>query len=76
MNESPEISADAMNPHISSQEREIENFLKTLNEKEKKSYEIAKSFLGSSFDVLKCNVFLEYQKAAATSVAPPPPHPK
>ena len=41
---------------------EINEFLNSLNEKEKKSYNIAKSFLGSSFDILKCNVFLEYQK--------------
>ena len=41
---------------------EINEFLNTLNEKERKSYNIAKSFLGSSFDILKCNVFLEYQK--------------
>ena len=68
-----------MNPFSGIQEREIENFLKTLNEKEKKSYEIAKSFLGSSFDVLKCNVFLEYQAAEAAKTTlppPPPPHAK
>jgi hypothetical protein len=41
---------------------EISDFLDSLSEKEKKSYNIAKSFLGSSFDILKCNVFLEYQK--------------
>jgi hypothetical protein len=47
-------------PQISS--NEINEFLNSLNEKERKSYNIAKSFLGSSFDILKCNVFLEYKK--------------
>lgn len=47
---------------IKSQNEIIDEFLNSLNEKDKKSYNIAKTFLGSSFDILKCNIFLEYQK--------------
>ena len=39
-----------------------EKYLKTLNEKEYKSYEIAKSHLGSSFTLEKSVGFLQWIK--------------
>lgn len=39
-----------------------EEYLKTLSEKERKSYEIAKDHLGSSFDLVKSNGFLKWKK--------------
>lgn len=41
---------------------EQEQYINTLTEKEKKAYEIAKSQLGSSFDLKKSNGFLEWKK--------------
>lgn len=40
----------------------LEKYLKTLNPKEKKAYEIAKSHLGCSFDLAKSNGFLQWKK--------------
>ena len=40
----------------------IEAFLKSLTEKEYKAYEIAKSHLGTTFDLKKSNGFLEWLK--------------
>jgi hypothetical protein len=37
-------------------------YLETLNEKEKKAYYIAKSHLGSSFQLEKSNTFLQWKK--------------
>lgn len=37
-------------------------YLKSLTEKEYKAYEIAKSHLGTSFDLKKSNGFLEWNK--------------
>jgi hypothetical protein len=39
-----------------------EEYLKTLTEKEKKGYEIAKSHLGMSFDLEKSIGYLEWKK--------------
>lgn len=39
-----------------------EEYLKTLSEKERKAYEIAKDHLGSSFDLVKSNGFLKWLK--------------
>ena len=39
-----------------------EEYLKTLSEKERKAYEIAKDHLGSSFDLVKSNGFLRWKK--------------
>ncbi len=52
----------------------LEKYLDSLNEKEKKAYEIAKSHLGSSFCLEKSNGFLEWKKeqdkkAAAAAAA-------
>ena len=41
---------------------EEEEYLKTLSEKERKAYEIAKDHLGSSFDLVKSNGFLKWKK--------------
>lgn len=44
-------------------ERELqEAYLKTLTEKEKKGYEIAKSHLGMSFDLEKSIGYLDWKK--------------
>jgi competence protein ComGC len=43
-------------------EEEEEEYLKTLSEKERKAYEIAKDHLGSSFDLVKSNGFLKWKK--------------
>jgi hypothetical protein len=43
-------------------EDEIKEFLDSLSKKERKSYEIAKSHLGMSFDLKKSNGFLEWKK--------------
>ena len=40
----------------------ITQYLETLNEKEKKAYSIAKSHLGSSFQLEKSNTFLQWKK--------------
>ena len=37
-------------------------YLDTLNEKEKKAYHIAKSHLGSSFQLEKSNTFLQWKR--------------
>jgi hypothetical protein len=37
-----------------------QEFLDSLNEKERMAYEIAKSHLGSLFSLEKCNAYLEW----------------
>lgn len=44
-----------------------EAYLKTLTEKEKKGYEIAKSHLGMSFDLEKSIGYLEWKKKNQSS---------
>lgn len=44
-----------------------EEYLKTLSEKERKAYEIAKDHLGSSFDLVKSNGFLKWKKEKESS---------
>ena len=49
--------------HNMDKEQELqEAYLKTLTEKEKKGYEIAKSHLGMSFDLEKSIGYLEWKK--------------
>ena len=45
-----------------SKEEWISEYINSLDEKDKKSYLIAKEFLGSSFDIEKSNGFLEFVK--------------
>ena len=40
----------------------IEEYLKSLSEKEKKAYEIAKEHLGMSFQIEKSNGFIKWKK--------------
>lgn len=40
----------------------LEEYLKSLTEKEYKAYEIAKSHLGTSFDLKKSNGYLDWLK--------------
>lgn len=49
--------------HNMDKEQELqEAYLKTLTEKEKKGYEIAKSHLGMSFDLEKSIGYLDWKK--------------
>ena len=41
---------------------ELNEFLKSLNEKERISLEIAKEHLGTSFDYYRCNGFVDWKK--------------
>ena len=41
---------------------EEEKYIDSLNEKERKAYEIAKSHLGSTFNLIKSNGFIEWKK--------------
>ena len=41
-------------------EKLVEEYLKSLTEKEYKGYEIAKSHLGTTFDLIKSNGYLEW----------------
>mgnify|MGYP001316807985 CR=1 FL=1 len=44
------------------QEQYVTEFLESLTPQQKKSYEVAKSQLGDTFDLLKSNVFIEYMQ--------------
>ena len=44
------------------QESLLEEYIKQMTEKEYKAYEIAKSHLGTSFDLKKSNGYLEWLK--------------
>jgi hypothetical protein len=41
---------------------ELNEFFKSLNEKQRKAFEIAKKQLGSSFDIYRCNGFIDWKK--------------
>jgi hypothetical protein len=43
-------------------EQLMTQYLETLSEKEKKAYHIAKSHLGSSFQLEKSNTFLQWKR--------------
>jgi hypothetical protein len=43
-------------------QKEIYDYLSSLNETQKKAYLIAKSHLGTSFNIFKSNGFKEWQK--------------
>lgn len=40
----------------------VTKYMKSMNEKEKKGYEIAKNHLGMSFQIEKSNGFIEWKK--------------
>ena len=42
-------------------------YIASLNEKEKKAYEIAKNHLGSTFHLVKSNGFIQWKKKVSTS---------
>ena len=54
------------NDDVNTREKDLSNelneFLKTLNEKERISLEIAKEHLGTSFDYYRCNGFVDWKK--------------
>ena len=59
------LSADSLSVEILSADslsKECQEFLNSLDEKHLKSYFIAKSHLGSSFDLEKSNSFLHWKK--------------
>ena len=45
-----------------STQKQVTEYLKTLNEKEKKGHEIAKSHLRMTFQIEKSNGFVEWKK--------------
>ncbi len=47
--------------------KQLEEYLKSLNEKEKQAYEIAKSHLGTTFSLWRSNGFQEYKKQTQTT---------
>jgi len=51
----------------------MEMYLQTLNEKELKAYAIAKSFLGTSFQLEKSVGFLKWCRLQETKVSPHAP---
>jgi len=51
------------NKTIKTKEEWMTEYIDSLDEKDKKSYLIAKQFLGSSFDLEKSNGFLEFMKS-------------
>lgn len=50
--------------NLSSEEKE---YIDSLNTKEKKAYFIAKNHLGSSFDLIKSNGFIEWKKTKSSA---------
>lgn len=50
--------------NLSPEEKE---YIESLDSKEKKAYYIAKSHLGSSFDLIKSNGFIEWKKTKSNS---------
>ena len=54
------------------QQKLMEMYLESLNEKELKAYAIAKSFLGSSFQLEKSVGFLKWCRETKVSPTPPP----
>ena len=51
--------------------KNVEKYLESLSEKEKKAYEIAKSHLGMSFQLEKSNGYLNYIRGTVGSVPTP-----
>ena len=45
------------------EQTEINNYLIQMNESQKKAYLIAKDHLGTSFNILKSNGFIEWKKS-------------
>ena len=50
--------------NLSSEEKK---YIDSLNSKEKKAYFIAKNHLGSSFDLIKSNGFIEWKKTKSSN---------
>jgi hypothetical protein len=61
-------SVTNVNPCNENIEELMAQYLDTLSEKEKKAYHIAKSHLGSSFQLEKSNTFLQWKKARDTKL--------
>lgn len=55
---------------MKTQEDYIKEFIATFDEKEKQGYEIAKSHLGSSFDLAKSHGYLQWLKTQQVSDPP------
>jgi len=63
-----QISHDSI-VHITSQLLPIEQeYIDSLDEKEKQAYEIAKSHLGSTFHLMKSNGFIEWKKTRKENI--------
>ena len=60
MNQSPNMN---QSPTIQqSQEELVEQYLQEMGPLEKQAYEIAKSHLGTSFNIIKSNGFIQWKK--------------
>jgi hypothetical protein len=53
-----------MDTNTSKVELYVENYMKNMDEREKKAYKIAMSHLKSSFNILRSNGFKEYRESA------------
>lgn len=47
--------------------KEEQEYINSLNDKERKAFEIAKNHLGSSFHIIKSNGFIEWKKSIVSS---------
>lgn len=56
------VHSNMANPFAGETDPIVIDFLNSLDEKDLKSYFIAKSFLGTSFNVYKSNCFVEYKE--------------
>ena len=46
------------------QEQLVEQYLQEMNNLEKQAYDIARSHLGTSFNILKSNGFIQWKKSS------------
>ncbi len=53
---------DIVNTYNEDKQKEIHEYLSNLNDMQKKAYLIAKTHLGTSFNIYKSNGFKEWQK--------------
>ncbi len=49
---------------IKTQEQLVEQYLQEMNNLEKQAYDIARSHLGTSFNILKSNGFIQWKKSS------------
>jgi hypothetical protein len=62
MNTNDNTNSNTNNDTNNNTNNMIEKYFKSLSEKEKKAYEIAKSHLGMSFQIEKSNGFIKFRE--------------